>query len=403
MFGKGNLSGLFNSLNLNRFANLDLFSALKQKSPNGRAFGVMKPISLPRIGLFNNKPTYKANPIFDSIDKILVKPDAPTTPSTDQAYGLGDILRALQNQPANLPTSSKAAQTPQDNPNKVTTETKWMNMVNLNMDFNLSELESSIGRFIEDAQDGEIETTTLSNLTMGLHVDLKAKAKYTQKIEISNTEGNSNSRGFERVKIKTREKQAMAIKMQARNFEAEMFYKESLNTKYTMKQEFGDGFMRTSRKLAMRYTQDFSINFSSLNQYNSQAIDLENTGNAEGYINSTEALVDNNQVSGEMINQFFNIVDDYLSQAESKIIDKVNSFFDEMAMGLGISSEYLDQTRETLINEIGSFFDKVEQVADSAMDKYIQAPAPEPLPEPESPPAGDDPGIETPEEEPAMA
>ncbi|MCP4580269.1 MAG: hypothetical protein GY839_01530 [candidate division Zixibacteria bacterium] len=398
MFGKGNFQGLFNSLNLNRFANLDLFSALKQKTSMGGPFGRMRSGSIPGIGLHKNKPAIKSNPIPDSIEKMFSKPGAPATRSADQTYGLGDLLKALKKRAA----APEVAQQPQSSPETVKTQTKWMNMVKLNMDFNLSELEQSIGNFIEDAQDGEVETTTLTNLNMGLHVDLRAKAKFEQKIQSSRAEGNHDSHGFKRAKVTTREKQAMAIKMQARNFEAEMFYKESMKTKYKMKQEFGDGFMRTSRKLAMHYTQDFSFNFTALNQYNTQAVELQNTGDAEGYINSTEALVDNSQVSGELINQFFGVVDEYLSQAESKVIDKVNSFFDKMAQSLGIDSKYLDQNREMLIGRIGAFFDKVEQVADSAMDKYIQAPAPpEPIPEPG--PIVDDPALEPPEEEVAIA
>jgi len=387
MFGNRDFYGIFNNFNFRRFANLDFFRGFnghRGKKSLAPSLGTPKSWLKNKQVLNNASPVSKVRPTADIIERALPA-KSPTTADNlpGGVYTPESLLKALFNQPIQPQDSDQ----PQNQTEIVKTEKKWMNRVDLNLDFNMTQFEQTIASLVEDAQDGEVESATLSNLNIGLHVDLKAKAKMQETIETNPGENKANKpTGFETTSIKTRQKQAMAIKMLARNFEVEMFSRESETTRFKMKKQYGDGFMRVSRKLAMRYSQDFSFNFKSLNLYNSQAAELEKTGDIEGYINATESIVDNQQMTGELIGQFFGVVDEYLNNTEDKIIDKINNFFDNLSQQLGIESQYLDQSREVLINRVNVFFDKVEQATSSVMDKYINAEqAPEQLPEPVPP------------------
>jgi len=388
MFGNRDFYNILNNFNFRHFANLDFFrghNGHDGKKSSATSLGAPTSWQKNNSVLKSLSPASQAKPVTDKIEKVL-QPKSPAT--TDNLpggiYTPDSLLKALFNQPAPPQDSDQS----QNQTEIVKAEKKWINRVDLNLNFSLTEFEHTIASLVNDAEDGEFDSATLSNLNIGLHADLRAKAKMLETVETSANENEANgAQGVETISIKTRQKQALAIKMQARNFEAEMFSKESEATRLKIREEYGDGFMRVSRKLAMRYTQDFSFNFKSLNLYNSQAAELENTGDIESYVSSTESLVDNQQVTGELIGQFFGVVDEYLSSAEDKIIDKINTFFDNLSQQLGIDSEYLDASRETLVDQVSVFFDKVEQATSSVMDKYINAgQTPEQLPE-STPPA----------------
>ena len=251
---------------------------------------------------------------------------------------------------------------------------QWTNFVNLNMNFNLAQFERTISELADDAADGEIETQTLSKLNIGLHVDMTAIAQSTSKTKIESTDGQPASNSYSQLDVTKSESRAIKAMMKSREYEANLFYKESLKSKYSEKQVVADGFIRTSRKLAMRYTQDFSFNFKSLQMFNSQAAALTETGEADQYVNTTESLVDNQQVTGDMIGQFFDSVEGYINGMESALIDNVNEFFDNLAGQMGISSDQLSFTRDTIINGIESFFDKVDQAVTNATSRYLPPP-----------------------------
>jgi hypothetical protein len=122
-----------------------------------------------------------------------------------------------------------------------------------------------------------------------------------------------------------------------------------------------------------------------MNQFNSQAETLDQTGELQPYLNTTEALVDSPQTSGELIGQFFDTVGSYLDGAEGKLLEKINGFFDKLASEMGIDSSLLSGAKETLVSNITGFFDRVDQAISSVQASYIpQQPQPEviaPLPD----------------------
>ena len=316
----------------------------------------------------------------DTIEKLQARPDSNTTavdntkhPSriaSFRPYSAAEILKRALNQKAEPDQDTNQPVEDQ----QLIQQTKWQNQVNMNLNFNLKEFEHSITRLVEDAGDGEVRTDTLNKISLGLHIDLSAKGTFEQITNSSGKDQEGGNPGQALVaKVRSASRQAVAMRERSRNYKAQMFYRESQRTSFKLKQEYSDGFLRISRKLSMRYTQDFSFNFRSLQSYNTQAEQLAQSGDLEAYLNNTEAMADNSQVTGDTIGRFFDIVQGYLDQAEGKLTDKINEYFDQLSSQLGIDAASLDQSREQTLATARAFFDKVENAFDSVKAKYISA------------------------------
>jgi hypothetical protein len=250
--------------------------------------------------------------------------------------------------------------------------------LNLDMVFNLAEFTQTVAALAEDAEDGEINTLTYSDLAIGLHTDLKAKAFIKEDYRILEGEGNplptAHSKQwslFNRLE---------ATLMRSRGFEAAAFYRESLNTSQKLRQTYSQGFLRVARKLSMRYTQDFQLNLRALNLYNNQAQALDQTGNIGAYLGNVEIMADSPDTPGDLIGQFFEAVQSYLDGAEDKLIEKIDAFFENLAAEMGVDTSFLDGARESLISSVDSFFDRVDQAVGSIEGRYIESPEePEPI------------------------
>ncbi len=391
MFGYRDFSGLLNSIYMGRFANLDFMSGFRKNQLSGVQDQSARRGGLNRLPLKRLLSMVNPRAGCDKIDIGARKPSPATIALPQDIYSPETLSK----------TSPEQAEQPQIQPSLPTqpentlVDRRFLSLVDLKLDFNLAEFTSAVSVFTEDAEDGQIDTATLSNIDMGLHIDLKALAKLEETIRVA--EGDNGHAANEFAKVKARGRKAIGVLMRARSFEAEMFYKESLKTNFKMKRHYSGDFLRVSSKLAMRYTQDFSFNIRSLNLYNSQAAALNETGEVEDYLKSAEALVDSQQTSGELIGQFFEAVQGYLDNAESATIEKVNSFFDSLAEQMGMESEYLNNSRENVLNGIRAFFDEVSQAMDSLADKYIDTnPPADQLEEPELADT-DPPPIEEPE------
>ena len=364
MFGNNNnLLGLLNGHN--HFANFDLFKnsrnmpnffagnnrAVTNRLLNRPLHNILKHLSPKRnidtISLGQN------NPLENSI-------------SPEQLYTPASLVDAL----GNLPVNTENQPADQIQPDTGSVEKNFLNMVDLNMDFNLVQFESALTKLIEDAEDGQVEISSYSDVSVGLHVDFNAKAQMEEIYK--GIEAENRPEMVESLNVKSAFDRALAMMMKSREFEAEMFYRESFRSHYAMNSEHGDGFVRVSRKLAMQYTQDLSFNFRSLSLYNSQANQLAETGEAGDYIQQTEALVDNPQTTGELIGQFFDTVQGLIDNAEDKTIDKINTFFDNLTAQMGVEPGILDQSRNSLIDGAKAFFSEVDLTMNSLQLKYSE-------------------------------
>jgi len=364
MFGNNNQ--LFGFLNgYNQLANIGLFRSLRNLpnffAGNERAI-TNRLLNRPLHNILKHlNPKKGIDTISLGQRSALENPLLP-----EQLYTPASLINAL----GNLPVNTEDQSADQIQPDTGSVEKKFLNMVDLNMDFNLVEFENALTNLIEDAEDGQVEISSYSNVSVGLHVDFKAKALMEEIYKGSEAENRPEM--INSLNVKSAFDRAMAMMMKSREFEAEMFYRESSRSHYIMNSEYADGFIRISRKLAMQYTQDLSFNFRSLNLYNSQANQLTETGEAGDYIQQTEALVDNPQTNGELIGQFFDAVQGLIDNAEDKIIEKINTFFDNLTAQMGTEPGFLDQTRNSVIDGAKAFFSEVDRAINGLQLKYSE-------------------------------
>jgi len=387
MFHNRDWFGLFSSFRFHQFFKPDFLPSRKSRaaatmvsqSSDTAKKATPDPVKTEAI----KKP--QAQPTNDAI--TVKKTKHPNRIASLRPYSAAEILKRALEQKGK--TEEGTTQPVEDKP--YIQQRSWQNRVNMNLNFNLKEFEHSITRLVEDAEDGEVQTDTLNKISLGLHIDLSVKGKLDEK---TSTNQDSMNPGQALVaKARSASKQASAVQERARGYKAEMFYRESQRTHFKMSKENSDGFLRVSRKLSMRYTQDLSFNFRSLQSYNTQAEQHAQPGDLQSYLNNAEAMVDNGQVSGDTIGRFFDIVQGYLDQAEDKLIGKINDFFDQLSSQLGIDAASLDQTREQTLATAQAFFDKVDSAFNGVKAKYVTAePAPPVIEEP--PPT--EPGTDTP-------
>lgn len=375
MFGSFNIFSIFSRLRLHdhyHIGNRDSHSGLNNTSNAVVTPNAAKTSDIKAIQPVEPKPT----------DKIEISPTNSDQTQTAKATYTPEIVKANAEE-AGLTTTpattekTPAEETPAAEPevqNKLVSS-KSMAKLNLKMAFSMSDFQSVVTAFAEDAKDGQIDTTTYSNLNIGLHTELDAKAIIKEKYQSADGQDLAGQALNGREKLKYDNLEASLAK--SRGFEAASFYRESLRTNFRIHQNYRDGFLNVARKLSMRYTQDFGMNLRTMSQFNSQAESLDQTGQLQSYLGSAEALVDSPQTSGELINKFFETVESYLDGAEDKLIEKINAFFDNLASEMGIDSEILNAAKETMVSSISNFFDQVEQAINLVQSRYI-APQPEP-------------------------
>jgi hypothetical protein len=363
------LLGMFNNLAVNRFS---LHGQWHSRSRWQAAHNNHRATQTPAIVQPSTQPA-----VTPDTSKVTVDPQAavykPTAGKPSVTYTKPTTTPVAQD-PSETADTPATANTESTTTPATTSRQSWYSYVRLDMQFNLSQFEQTVSQLADDAADGEISEQTLSRLRLGLHTELAAKGVTYSETAIDSSDSQAGVNSMAKADVQT--SRALQSMSKAREYQAGMFYKDSLKSKFSEKQVTSDGFLRTSRKLAMRYTQDFTFKFRSLQQFNRQASALGQTGNADQYINTTEALVDNPDVSGGLIGQFFDGVQGYLDNMESDLIDKVNGFFDKMAQQLGIGADQIGSTREMLIGGIESFFNAVDSAVNSVAGKYISQPEP---------------------------
>jgi hypothetical protein len=315
----------------------------------------------------------------DTIELSKANPAAPTT-ATPATY-TPETVKTAADEPA-PPAEEQPADEPQAQNQLV--NSKSMAKLSLKMAFSLSDFQSLISAVADDAQDGKLDSVSYSNLNLGLHADLNARASIKETYKIA--EGQNGTAATSNYKEKAMYNNLEASLLKSRGFEAASFYRESLHTNFRIRQTNRDGFLQVARKLSMRYTQDFGLNMRTMNQFNSQAQALDQTGELQPYLGSTEALVDSPQTSGELIGQFFDTVGTYIDGAEDKLIEKINSFFDNLASEMGIDSSLLSGAKESLVYNITDFFARVDEAVSSVETSYLpQQPPPQTIEPPQNP------------------
>jgi hypothetical protein len=353
---------------LSRFRSKREFSSTEVDTNTARVPdqpAITKPESTEQPAATDSIEISKDNPMIDT-----------TAQPTENVYTPENLAKAAEEQP---PPAEKEEPV-EEQPAMQLVKQSLKEMVNVNMRFNLVDFERAITSLIKKAEEGQLDTQTLNQVHIGLHISMSARARLQEVYQVNEETADQPVNIFERQKTASRT--ALSSMIRSRAFQANLFYKESLRTSESLRQKYSDGFLRVSRKLAMRYSQDFSLNFRALNLFSSQASALNETDNLEGYLGNTEALVESNQTTGDLIQKFFDAVQGYFDKAESQTIEKIESFFNKFADELGIEFSALDNSREGVVSNINAFFDEVDQAIGSLKQRYLGRLQPsEPTPE----------------------
>ena len=333
------------------------------------------------------------------VDTIEISGETPETAEENPVYTPEDIVPAEDTPeevvPADEEQSEEVRQPAERHDNGLVSRIKSSTKLNLSMIFNLAEFDAVVSSFAEDAEDGQIDTISYTNLNIGLHAELDAKARVKEMFR--DMEGPGGPLQYFRSNQRLKSREFSAAMLRTRGFEADMFYRDSLKTSYKIRESYRNGFLKVSRKLHVRYTQDFGLNLRSLNLFNGQAEALDQAGNLDSYLGNTETLVDSPDTSGALLEGFFDTVQAYLDGAEEKLLEKINSFFENLASEIGVETSSLQGAQEIMTASIGEFFDRVDGSIELTRNRYLPASEEPPVPElpetPEEPP--EEPIIET--------
>jgi hypothetical protein len=328
------------------------------------------------------KPTDKIE--LSKADADDNKTATPTTYTPESVKAAADQSAATTTPATTTPATTEEPPAEDASAQNQLVKSKSLAKLNLKMAFSMSDFQSLVSAVADDAKDGKIDSTSYSNLSLGLRTELDAQAYVKETYKLAEGQDGADQSTNSQEKLKYNNLEASLVK--SRGYEASSFYRESMKTNFRIQQNVRGDFMQVARKLSMRYTQDFRMDMKTMSQFNGQAESLDQTGQLQSYLGSAEALVDSPQASGELIGKFFDTVDTYLNGAEDKLIEKINSFFDNLASEMGIDSKMLSAAKETLVSNISSFFDKVDQAISSVKVNYVApqtAPTPTiPTPEP---------------------
>jgi len=317
-------------------------------------------------------------------DTIEISGQTPETAEGSPVYTPDDIVPAEDTPEEAVPANEGTAEPVGPYDNGLVSQVKSHAKLNLSMIFNLAEFSAVLSSFAEDAEDGQIDTMSYSNLNIGLHAELEAKARVKEMYR--DMEGPGGPLQYFRSNQRLESSRFEAAMMRSRGFEADMFYRDSLKTSYKIRESYRNGFLKVSRKLHIRYQQDFGLNFRALNMFNGQADALNQAGNLDSYLANTETLVDSPTTSGALLENFFDTVQAYLEGAEDKLLEKINLFFEHLASEMGVENSFLEGAQEILAANVGSFFDRVGGTIELTRNRYLPASGEPPATEiPETP------------------
>ncbi|UCE66567.1 MAG: hypothetical protein JSU85_00710 [Candidatus Zixiibacteriota bacterium] len=325
------------------------------------------------------------------LDTIEISGETPETAEENPVYTPEDIVPAEDTPEEVVPTNEEPTGPVAPHDNGLVSQVKSWAKLNLSMIFNLAEFDAVVGSFAEDAEDGQIDTISYTDLSIGLHAELEARARVKEMYR--DMEGPGGPLQYFRANQRLKSSEFEAAMMRTRGFEADMFYRDSLKTSYKIRESYRNGFLKVSRKLHVRYTQDFGLNLRALNLFNGQAEALNQAGNLDSYLGNTETLVDSPTASGALLESFFDTVQRYLDGAEDKFLEKINFFFENLASEMGVETSSLQGAQEILTASIGEFFDRVDGSIELTRNRYLP-PSEEP-PAPELPENPEEPIIET--------
>jgi len=243
---------------------------------------------------------------------------------------------------------------------------------NLQLQFNLSALTQTVQQMSE----GDVlSVDDFAAAGFGLKADMDFSGR--EIIQTNMIDSAQNDRTFTRTtKSQSLDySRATAIKYQSRDFNVQSFQREALNVRQSEKITDVNGHRRTVNKFSLRYVSDDSFSYSFLERFNVQTRDVGGQApeSLSGYLQSAGNVAEKG--SEEMMTSFFDIVDNYLDNAETELLENVSAFFDMATKELGFSTELVDVARDNLVNTVEGFFDRVDMAVDGLESRFVSSEA----------------------------
>jgi len=240
--------------------------------------------------------------------------------------------------------------------------------IKLDLEFNEKNVRDFVNKLKQDLDSpGGIEKSGELKI---VKADLKVDAQ-----EQTTTKVSGNGRGRVRdVSVRYRRTRYSSVRYRNRQVEVALREREQVEARLDVRHR--NGYRTVNKNLVQRYSQDVSLKFNSVRKFNNQVsrISRENPEAAGKYLDTTNKLVTNEKVKGETINNFFDVVEGFLNQAEKNLKKKIDEYFLNVEKNFSFDKEQLAEAKKQLYNQVNGFFKKVDKILESEEKKALETP-----------------------------
>ncbi len=233
--------------------------------------------------------------------------------------------------------------------------------INLDLNFSISKLKQNVEKIIDK---DNIQDNGEKKFTPFLETEIKTAAKKVKKEPVA---GNGNGSAADvRVKVTKTSTKHQRSHYRLDKIKLQIQRRQSEKTSAALGVQYRNGYRKVYYKLSQRYSEDVSLNAELLNKFNNVTQDVaqKQPESTEKFLNTTEKLVDNKNVSGKNISRFFDVVDSYVNKAEEALHSRIDTFLDNILKNFDFDPENINRVRERLHNSVDDFFDNVGTAID---------------------------------------
>ena len=210
--------------------------------------------------------------------------------------------------------------------------------IKLKLEFNAKNVRDFVNKLKEDL-DSPGGGTKSGELKI-IETDLKVDAKEESGTKVS-------GRGRRRARdISVRYRRKRYSRVEYRNRQVKIALQEREHVEARLDIRHRNEYRTVSKNLIQRFKQDVTVKFSSVRKFNKQVshISRENPEAAKKYMDTTNKLVTNEKIKGETINNFFDVVEGFLNQAEKNLLKKIDGYLRNVEKNFNFDSEQLAKT-----------------------------------------------------------
>lgn len=244
------------------------------------------------------------------------------------------------------------------------------------LDYRL-DLQFDLATFTQTVQEiADGDTTSLDQLAaagFGLHADFDVHGY--QKVKTNMTEGDGDTRSLSRSRTRGSMRRAGAFAVQSRDFNMQSFYREALKVRSGLTEAVHGNHRAAVNRFALRYRFDSNFSFSFAQRFNvqTQRVADEQSDALAGYLDNAGAVAEKG--TSQMMASFFDAVESYLNQAETKMSASTSEFLAAAGAELGFDGAMLEAAKDHLADSIEGFFGRVQSALDGLQEFYGVTPA----------------------------